>query len=113
MVGQHTPKPRASSFTDGFRPAQPTPNDVPHPFEFGQHASDTSRLVDLDGMKFMSDVEPDISIVPSGNNDFEMHVEPIVKSPEEVEEEMPWGDDPATATWGPLMAEVSDALNNF
>jgi len=62
-------------------------------------------------MKFMSDGESDIPAVPSANRDSEMHIETVVKSsPEEIEEEMPWGNDPATATWGPLMAEANTPM---
>jgi hypothetical protein len=53
-------------------------------------------LTDLDG-----------PVAPDPNLGLSMDFDPVVESPEEEEvEELPWGNDPATATWAPMMAEV-------
>lgn len=36
-----------------------------------------------------------------------MDLDPVAESPEQEAEELPWGNDPATATWAPMMAEVT------
>jgi len=67
----------------------------------------TSRPVDLDGMNLMSDVEVGIPASPDSNLGLGLDLEPVVESPEQEAEELAWGNDPATASWGPLMAEVN------
>ena len=95
------------SFTVDTKPALPTPLDLPNPFEFQPRVPNTSRTVDLDGMNLISDGEVGLPSIPDPNMGLELDLEPVAESPEEDVEEMPWGNDPATASWGPLMAEVT------
>jgi hypothetical protein len=94
------------SFTNETKSAAHTPVDVPYSFEIQQGASNTNRLVDLDGMNLLSDMEVDIPAIPDPNIGLEMSLELVVESPQEDVEDLPWGDDPSTASWAPLMAEV-------
>lgn len=88
-----------------MKPSLPTPIDQPNPFEFQERVPNTSRPLDLDGMTVLTDL--DGPIAPDPNLGLGMDFEPVVESPEEEEtEELPWGNDPATATWAPMMAEV-------
>lgn len=60
-------------------------------------------------MTVMTDA--DAPAAPDLNPGLHLNLEPVVESPEEKEvEELPWGNDPATAAWAPMMAEVSLAL---
>jgi hypothetical protein len=53
----------------------------------------------------MTDLDRDAPDAPDPNVGLELDLERVVESPEE-EEELPWGNDPSTATWAPMMAEV-------
>jgi hypothetical protein len=66
-------------------------------------------MLDLDGMTVMSDV--DAPTVPGSGLAISLDLEPMEEMLEENAEktqiDVPeWGDSPATASWGPLMAEV-------
>jgi hypothetical protein len=63
-------------------------------------------------MTVMTDVDMDAPAAPDPNMGLDVELEPVVESPEEEEEEeeLPWGNDPATATWAPMMAEVNSTL---
>jgi hypothetical protein len=58
-------------------------------------------------MTIMSGLEDDTPVVPDPNMGIELDLHPVVESPEEETEDLPWGNDPATATWAPMMAEVN------
>ncbi|KAJ4373781.1 hypothetical protein N0V83_002520 [Neocucurbitaria cava] len=104
-VGQRSPKPRAVSFTNETKPPLPTSIDIPAPFSFHERQPVSTRPLDLDGMTVMTDV--DHSAVPDLNLGLNLDLEPVVESPEEDEvEDLTWGNDPATASWGPMMAEI-------
>lgn len=63
-------------------------------------------------MTVMTDV--DHSAVPDLNLGLNLDLEPVVESPEEDEvEDLTWGNDPATASWGPMMAEVRLLLHLY
>jgi hypothetical protein len=61
-------------------------------------------------MNVMNDIDMDAPTAPDPNMGLDVELEPVVESPEEEEEELPWGNDPATATWAPMMAEVNSTL---
>ncbi|KAF1841324.1 uncharacterized protein K460DRAFT_318140 [Cucurbitaria berberidis CBS 394.84] len=86
-VGERSPKPRATSFNK-TNPSFPTPTMLPNAFDFHEHEESPTMRLDLDGMTVMTDV----------------NAKPTVESPSV--EELTWSNDPATATWVPLMAEV-------
>lgn len=92
------------SFTDDVKPALPTPTDLPSAFDFSERVSGSSRPLDLDGMNIMGDIETPSAQDP--NFSMHMELEPVAESPEEEVEQLPWGNDPATSSWAPLMAEV-------
>jgi hypothetical protein len=72
----------------------------------------TSRTLDLDGMTVMTGLEVDIPVSPDAKFGLNLDLEPVVESPEEEAEELAaWSNDPATATWAPMMAEVKSALH--
>jgi hypothetical protein len=48
--------------------------------------------------------------IPDPNIGMDLDLEPVAESPEQEEEELPWGNDPATASWAPMMAEVNTSL---
>jgi hypothetical protein len=56
-------------------------------------------------MTIMTELDMEDPIAPDPNVGLDLELEQVVGSPEE-EEELPWGDDPSTATWAPMMAEV-------
>jgi hypothetical protein len=62
-------------------------------------------------MTLMTGLNMDSPAVPDPSIGLELDLEPVVESPdeEEEEEELPWGNDPATATWAPMMAEVNSS----
>jgi hypothetical protein len=57
-------------------------------------------------MTIMTGSEADMPAIPDPNIGVDLDLEPVAESPEQ-EEELPWGNDPATATWAPMMAEVN------
>lgn len=95
------------SFSQDSKPYLPTPLDKSNPFEI---TSQPMRHLDLDGMTVMvetEDPDPDVGMV--------LDLDPVTESPEEVkqvEEDLPWGNAPATASWGPLMEEVIVTLRS-
>jgi hypothetical protein len=58
-------------------------------------------------MTIMSGLEDDTPAIPDPNIGMELDLQPVVESPEAETEDLPWGNDPATATWAPMMAEVT------
>lgn len=81
-----------------------TPHEKSNPFEL---AASLSRPLDLDGMTVMIDVNG----CRSADTDVGMTIdlEPVAKSQTDDNEveELPWANTSATATWAPLMEEVS------
>lgn len=62
-------------------------------------------------MTVMTDV--DAPAAPDMSLGLNLNLEPVAEGPEEEVEEMVWGNDPATAAWAPMMAEVSPALSSL
>jgi hypothetical protein len=60
-------------------------------------------------MTIMTGLEIDSPMIPDPNAGMDLDLEAVAESPEEETEELPWGNDPATATWAPMMAEVNSA----
>jgi hypothetical protein len=60
-------------------------------------------------MTIMTGLEVESPITPDPNAGMDLDLQPIAGSPEEETEELPWGNDPATATWAPMMAEVNSS----
>jgi hypothetical protein len=89
------------------KPSLPTPLESQNPFDFQERVPTTSKALDLDGMTIMTGLEVDSPVIPDPNAGMELDLEPVAESPEDNTEELPWGNDPATATWAPMMAEVS------
>jgi hypothetical protein len=110
MVGLRSPKLRPVSFSTDTKPLLPTPIDQPNPFEL---IPTTTRPLDLDGMTVMTDV--DMPVASDSNLGMSLDLGPVVESPEEEdeEEELPWGKDPATATWAPMMEEVPTIIPRY
>jgi hypothetical protein len=76
------------------------PPDLPTRSEVQEYGSDNNRLLDLDGMNVLTRLG--YSSARLG-----MDLESAVASPEDDDtEDLPWGDELATATWAPMMAEV-------
>jgi hypothetical protein len=107
LVGQPSPKPRTVSFANDVKPIIHTPIDLPNPFEFQERVPNTSRPLDLDGMTVMTGLEVGTPAISDPNVGLDMDLEAVAESPGEEAEELPWGNDPATATWAPMMAEVN------
>ncbi|KAH7381579.1 hypothetical protein BKA66DRAFT_119699 [Pyrenochaeta sp. MPI-SDFR-AT-0127] len=106
-VGQQSPKARTVSFANDSKNSLPTPTDMPSSFDFRERNSVSIRPLDLDGMNIMTDL--DDPAVPDSNIGMSLDLEPVAESPEEAEkadEELPWGNEPATASWAPMMAEI-------
>jgi hypothetical protein len=61
-------------------------------------------------MTIMAGSEVDMPAVPDPNIGMDLDLEPVSESPEREAEELPWGNDPATATWAPMMAEVNNTV---
>jgi hypothetical protein len=89
-------------------PALPTPTDLPTSYDFTEIRG-SARLVDLDGMNIIADIRTS----PTMNVDLDL--EPVEEIPAETITEIQrnrqvdvhdWENNPATASWGPLMQEV-------
>lgn len=109
MVGQHSPKPRTISFTADAKPPLPTPIDRLNPFEFQERVPNTSRPLDLDGMTVLMGLDSPPT-APDPTLGLDLSLEAVVESPDTEEMEDPWSNDPATASWAPMMAEVCTHL---
>jgi hypothetical protein len=55
----------------------------------------------------MTGMEDDIPAVPDPSAGMNLDLQSVAESPEEEAEDLPWGNDPSTATWAPMMAEVN------
>jgi hypothetical protein len=63
-------------------------------------------------MTIMAGSDADMPAIPDPDIGMDLDLEPVAESPEQEAEELPWGNDPATATWAPMMAEVNTALQH-
>lgn len=90
------------------KPALPTPTELPTTYDFSERRGST-RLVDLDGMNIVTDVRTSPSLT------LDLNLEPVEEIPTETITEIQrnrqvdvqdWENNPATASWGPLMQEV-------
>jgi hypothetical protein len=95
------------SFTNDTKPALTPPDDAHNQFTYQIPSPPTSKPLDLDGMTIMSGLEDDTPAVPDSNMGMELDLQPVAEGPGEETEDLPWGNDPATATWAPMMAEVN------
>ncbi|KAJ4323389.1 hypothetical protein N0V94_001861 [Neodidymelliopsis sp. IMI 364377] len=104
-----SPKPRTVSFVGDSKPSLPTPTDLPTSYDFSEGRRPSTKLVDIDGMNIMFDVRI------SSASDLDIDLEPVEEIPtqhtKEIQVRRPpveisdWEDNPATASWGPLMQE--------
>lgn len=101
-VGQRSPKPRAVSFANDTKPSLPTPIESHNPFDFQEPIPTSTRPLDLDGMTIMTGSEMPSAPEPNMG----MELDSVAEIPEDETDELPWGNDPATATWAPMMAEI-------
>jgi hypothetical protein len=61
-------------------------------------------------MTILTDMDMNASDDPDPNVGLKLDLERAMESPAE-EEQLPWGNDPSTATWAPMMAEASNDHN--
>ncbi|KAF2131866.1 hypothetical protein P153DRAFT_354555 [Dothidotthia symphoricarpi CBS 119687] len=109
LVGQPSPRPRTTSFTCEAKPPQLTVDDLSNPFHVYDQKLNIAGPLDIDGMTIMGDMEAHpASIADLGSNlDMSINLAPVERPPKDDDvEELPWGDDPATASWAPMMAEM-------
>ena len=64
-------------------------------------------------MTIMTGLENDTAAVPDPSAGMDIDLQPVTQSPEQETEDLPWGNDPATATWAPMMAEVTTLPSPF
>jgi hypothetical protein len=57
-------------------------------------------------MTIMTGLGADSPITLDSKTGMNIDLQAVTESSEEEIEELPWGNDPATATWAPMMAEV-------
>lgn len=107
-VGHRSPRPRTVSFIEDSKPSLPTPTDLPNSYDFTERRGST-RLVDLDGMNIISDIHTsptlELSLDLSPVEDI-THTETVAKTRRSQDDLQDWENNPATASWGPLMQEV-------
>ncbi|KAF2626000.1 hypothetical protein BU25DRAFT_396170 [Macroventuria anomochaeta] len=104
--GHRSPKPRTVSFVSDSKPPPLTPTDLPTSYEFSKRRGST-RLVDLDGMNIIADVHTSHTL------NLDLELEPVEEIPTETIAQVrrsqvdvqDWENNPATASWGPLMQE--------
>lgn len=63
-------------------------------------------------MTIMTGVEDNTQAVLDPSTGMDLNLQPVTESPEQEAEDLPWGNDPATATWAPMMAEVPSLFKN-
>ena len=63
-------------------------------------------------MTIMTGLEDNTQAVPDRDMSMDLDLQPVAQNPEHDAEELPWGNDPATATWAPMMAEVPSSFKS-
>ncbi|KAH4001229.1 hypothetical protein HBI56_010660 [Parastagonospora nodorum] len=101
-VGQRSPKPRTVSFTKSVISPPAESHDQ---FDYQDPVPPTAKSLDLDGMTIMTGLEDNTPAAPDPSTGMDLDLPPVAESPEHEAEDLSWSNDPATATWAPLMAE--------
>lgn len=102
------------SYTHEKKPSVPTISSPSDPFDIYDQHLNMTRPLDLDGMTLITDAQAESVPVPDLDTDLGMPLDlaPVEEPAKEDDvEELSWGNDPATAAWAPMMAEVSWALH--
>jgi hypothetical protein len=60
----------------------------------------------------MTGLEDNTPAIPDPSIGMDLDLQAVAESPEHEAEDLAWGNDPATATWAPLMAEVPSSPQN-
>lgn len=107
MVGQEVHSARTASDSSDVKPITPVPRDFPSPFNYQGRVPKTSQPVDIDGMNLMLDTEMDVPAITAPSIAHDLDLVPVIESSVGNEENLPWGNDPATSSWAPLMVEVA------
>jgi hypothetical protein len=107
MLGRLSPKSHTVSSTDETMVQAQPPDDVRNRSEVQEHEPDNNKSLDLDGMNFLTRLGLSFALELNPSMNLGMNLEPAVASSEDDDaEDMPWGIEPATANWAPMMAEV-------
>ena len=110
MIDRRSPKPHTVLLTDVTTVQVQRHDNGQSQTEAQEHQLDNNnKSLDLDGMNVPT--RPGLSFALDSNPDMNlgMNLEPLVASSENDDAEaLPWGNEPATATWAPMMAEVCD-----
>ncbi|EAT91791.1 hypothetical protein SNOG_00296 [Parastagonospora nodorum SN15] len=81
-------------------------------FDYQEPVPPTAKSLDLDGMTIMTGLEDNTPAAPDPSTGMDLDLPPVAESPEHEAEDLSWSNDPATATWAPLMAEVQSPPQN-
>jgi hypothetical protein len=105
IVGQQPPKPHTASLPDETIVEMPPPPTLPKQFDVQEHVPNNDRSLDVDGMNVLIRLEASSTRDPNSGLRTDLELAAARRGDDDAGD-LPWGNEPATATWAPMMAEV-------